>query len=195
LWIVGSQSGAEPQKLLEDPDADLDPNDWTVTGYLLVQRDNRENADLFTYSVAEGERKPWATTEFMERAASASPDGHFAAYVSDETGQAEVWVQALPNPTTRWRASVDGGDWPAWHEDGGELYYVDRGGHLVALPVTWRESEQGRTPEFGQPEVLFREEFKGHEDRQFDTIDGKTFLLNRVLRRGERDPMTLLQNW
>ena len=36
---------------------------------------------------------------------------------------------------------------------------------------------------------------KEHEDRQFDTLDGETFLLNRLVLQGAHDPLTLLQNW
>ncbi len=61
--------------------------------------------------------------------------------------------------------------------------------------MTWIDGEAGRVPEIGVPQPLFRSEFKEHEDRQYDTRDGQTFLLNRLVADSLRDPLTLVQNW
>lgn len=93
------------------------------------------------------------------------------------------------------RRTVDGGDWPTWRSDGEEIYYVDSVGQVIAVPVGWRNESYERVPEFGVPQVLFRAEFKDHADRQYDTLDGETFLLSRIVLEGARDPPTLVQNW
>ena len=50
-----------------------------------------------------------------------SPDGTRVAYVSEESGQLEVYVDSFPNPTPRPR--VDRGRRMAeWRRDGRELY-------------------------------------------------------------------------
>jgi hypothetical protein len=173
----------------------LEPADWAVGGNVLVHRETEQGVDLYVYSLADRVLRPWVTTPFREGAAATAPDGRFAAYVSEETGRKEIWVQTFPEPGDRWRVSVDGGDWPAWREDGNEIYYIDPGSMLVAVPVLWREDGGVLAPDFGAPESLFRVDIRIHFDRQYDTRDGQTFLLNRVFLAGARDPLTLVQNW
>lgn len=121
------------------------------------------------------------------------PDGKFAAYTSDETGRPEIWVQTLPDPSARWRVSIDGGRWQCWSDDGNELYYLDPDRELLAMPVTWREESGSRVPEFGIPKPLFRMDAKPHSDRQYDTIDGTRFLVNHIVQSAAEDPLTLIQ--
>jgi serine/threonine-protein kinase len=53
-----------------------------------------------------------------------SPDGHWLAYDSDETGQREVYVQRFPGPGGRLQISSGGGVLPRWAPNGKELFYV-----------------------------------------------------------------------
>ena len=76
-----------------------------------------------------------------------SPDGHWLAYSSDETGRVEVYVRPVPGPGPRIAVSVDGGTQPLWSRDGGRLYYRGAGwmrsASIVQRPefvVTRRES-------------------------------------------------------
>ena len=103
-----------------------------------------------------GKPVPYVKTPADEREASFSPDGRFVAYVSNEFGDAQVFVQ--PNPTTgaKWRISSSGGMWPRWRDDGRELYYVQPDGKVVAVEV----STDGPTLRIGKAEALFRASFR-----------------------------------
>jgi Tol biopolymer transport system component/tRNA A-37 threonylcarbamoyl transferase component Bud32 len=69
--------------------------------------------------------------------AEVSPDGHFLAYESNESGTEEVWVRTYPNVQSgRWQISVKGGTKPAWAAGGRELYYVSPDDHLFRVDVT-----------------------------------------------------------
>jgi hypothetical protein len=69
--------------------------------------------------------------------AEVSPDGHFLAYESNETGTDEVWVRPFPKVQSgRWQISVKGGTKPAWAAGGRELYYVSPDDHLFRVDVT-----------------------------------------------------------
>jgi eukaryotic-like serine/threonine-protein kinase len=52
-----------------------------------------------------------------------SPDGRLMAYVSGESGSAEVYVQAYPGPGEKVRVSTNGGGEPLWSPNGRELFY------------------------------------------------------------------------
>jgi eukaryotic-like serine/threonine-protein kinase len=52
-----------------------------------------------------------------------SPDGHWLAYVSDETGVREVYIQPFPRPGGRFQISSGGGAEPVWGRNATELTY------------------------------------------------------------------------
>jgi len=66
-----------------------------------------------------------------------SPDGRWIAYVSSESGMAELCVRPLGRAGGRVQISTNGGILPAWSPDGHELYYVSSGA-LMATTVTPR---------------------------------------------------------
>jgi roadblock/LC7 domain-containing protein len=75
-----------------------------------------------------------------------SPDGTLVAYQSDQSGDSETYVTAVPGPGPRVPVSIGGGRYPRWSPDGSRLYY--RGGvdlHVATiverpeLAVTRRE--------------------------------------------------------
>ena len=72
---------------------------------------------------------------FAESAPVVSPDGHWMAYQSDQTGQMEVYVQSYPAPGARVPVSLQGGSEPAWAHNGRELFYRS-GDSLMVASVT-----------------------------------------------------------
>ena len=79
----------------------------------------------------DGEPSEFIATEFSEQQPTFSPDGEWLAYQSDETGQAEVYVQPYPGPGGRLQISTQGGREPLWGPDGRELFYRDARGDLM----------------------------------------------------------------
>jgi Tol biopolymer transport system component len=80
---------------------------------------------------------PVLTSTADELNAEVSPNGHFLAYESNESGTEEVWVRPFPNVQSgRWQISAKGGTKPAWAAGGRELYYVSPDDHLFRVDVT-----------------------------------------------------------
>ena len=52
-----------------------------------------------------------------------SPDGKWAALVSDETGRNEVYIRSYPDPSARVQVTDAGGGSPVWSSDGKRLFY------------------------------------------------------------------------
>jgi hypothetical protein len=62
-------------------------------------------------------------SRFVEVAPAISPDGQWLAYVSDESGIREVYVQEFRKGGRRWPVSRGGGAEPVWGKASGRLYY------------------------------------------------------------------------
>ena len=71
---------------------------------------------------------PLANSPAKETAPTASPDGRWFAYVSNESGREEVYVQALEPSGARTQVSRAGGSSPAWAPGGRALYYLEPNG-------------------------------------------------------------------
>ncbi len=98
---------------------------------------------------------PFLRTDFNECQGQFSPDGHWIAYVSDESGQFEVYVRPFPSGAGKTKVSSNGGREPRWRRDGKELFYVEPDRlmyRLMAVPV-----RLGSAPVFeaSAPEPLF----------------------------------------
>jgi eukaryotic-like serine/threonine-protein kinase len=127
--------------------------DWSPDGHHLayVEWSLESGADLWAIDLSrQGQPRPIARTPFVEKQAAFSPNGRWIAFVSDESGQNEVYVQPFPGPGPKRQISNDGGEEPAWSRSGRELFYR-RGGRMMA--VTVHESSGELTAD--RPKLLF----------------------------------------
>ena len=97
-------------RLIPSPNAQA-PHAISPDGKTLVFAEIRSSIDLGILSLEGDSTIDWSLEEeFYESFAAISPDGRWIAYVSDQTGQFEVWVQPFPNVDgRRWQISRDGG--------------------------------------------------------------------------------------
>src|SRR5205814_972651 len=65
-----------------------------------------------------------------------SPDGRWMAYTSTETGQTEVYVVKIDDPSTRLQLTTDRASAPAWASDGKSVIAF-RGGRLVSISLAF----------------------------------------------------------
>ena len=95
----------------------------------------------------QGERKPrpFFRTQFNEGAPVFSPDGHWLAYTSDESGRYEVYVQPYPGPGGKWQISNEGGNELVWPKNGRELFYRN-GAKMMAVEITTQPTFRAGTP-------------------------------------------------
>ena len=146
-----------------------------------------------------GDRQPYAllATEFDEYQGLFSPDGHWLAYTSDESGSYEVYV--LPFTAegklgdNKVRVSSQGGRLPRWRRDGRELFYVATDGQMMAVAV----NPSNTTFEAVTPVGLFKTHLlpqlmgPGHD---YDvTPDGQRFLIGTLV--GAPTPVSVILNW
>jgi len=104
-----------------------------------------------------------------------SPDGRWLAYVSPLSGRDEVYVSPYPDVGSgRVQISGDGGGAPRWNARGGEMFYVNDAGAVVAVRFTTANGFQvvGTTP-------LFSPQSRTGEGRMLynPSPDGQRFLM------------------
>ena len=133
----------------------------------------------------------------MNFRAQISPDGHWIAYVSNESGSDEVMVESFPQPGQRKRISPDGGAFPQWSPDGRELYYLApfSGQRRKLLTV---HVETGSTFSASRPEFLFETPPLGDNPRrgQYAAFGkGDRFLMNVAVQETKPRAINLILNW
>ncbi|HYV31620.1 MAG TPA: hypothetical protein VEO53_11015, partial [Candidatus Binatia bacterium] len=108
---------------------------------------------------------------------SFSPDGHWLAYTSNESGLPQVYVMPFPGPGGKWQISVLGGKFPGWSKAGHELFFTGlrNPAALVAVPY----SVQGNSFQPGKPVTLFQGGFESRDPTPFYDVapDGKHFAM------------------
>jgi serine/threonine-protein kinase len=184
------------------------PASWfNETTLAFVDEGDNAGKDAFQFDIwvlSTVDRKPRAViqTAANEMTPAFSPDGSWLAYVSNESGRHEVYVQPYPGPGERHLISTRGGEQPAWNANGRELFYVQGGVYSPGGPTTLMSVRVATTPAFqaGTPEPVFENAYlRIGWGRSYDVApDGRRFLLTF---RKEPPPalppaqMVLVQHW
>ena len=134
--------GAGESQLLLRTDFLSVPKSWSSDGrYILFDRVDPASGSADVLALpTEGDRRPLAiaATPSNEDQGQFSPDGRWVAYISNESGQSEVYVIPFPpSPASgRWIVSRGGGVQPRWSRDGQELFYISPDWTMMAVPVS-----------------------------------------------------------
>ena len=135
-----------------------------------------------------GQPKPLHDAAGVERTALVSPDGRWVAYVSFESGAAEVYVLPFPGPGPKQRISLNGGDKPRWSRDGRELFYWANvpNEKLMVVDIT-------TTPAFraGAPRELYQQ----LSTTTWDTSPDRNRFLVELSSRQNGSTLAVVTNW
>jgi serine/threonine-protein kinase len=178
LWSVPIEGGGAWERLTAADDV---PSSFSPDGRTLAfsRMGARGRGDVLLYRFADHQVVPFIATDANEWAAAFSPDGRWLAYVSDESGRAEVYVTSFPDRRKTLVVSTRGGMEPAWSRDGTELFYRVYGaeGALMSVRVTL-----GEAIALGPPRRLFPSAAFDAYGGPFGydlTPDGRGFLFGR----------------
>ncbi len=136
--------------------------------------------------------QPFLQTPFNEGAADFSPDGRWLAYISDESGRYEVYVQPYPGPGGKWQISTEGGTEPAWNRNGRELFYRS-GDKMMAVEVTTQPAFAA-----GKPRMLFEGRYQPSpvQSTNYDVSpDGQRFLMLKPTDQAAPAQINVVLNW
>jgi serine/threonine protein kinase/Tol biopolymer transport system component len=194
---------AQPEHLLYTSANDKCASDWSKDGRLLFSEVYMQTQrDVCLLSVAnstpKGENstvRPVVQTNAKEHEARFSPDGRWMAYVSDESGQNQVYLVALPQtgiPSIPIPVSREGGEFPVWSRSGDELFFLspDRG----VMSVAAQPDVAGSRP--GLPKRLFQLPDSASANLEFSVSDdGQRFLVALTVPDPRTQLITIVLNW
>jgi Tol biopolymer transport system component/DNA-binding winged helix-turn-helix (wHTH) protein len=186
------------------------PTDWSPDGRFILYNNSalpaitqRFSSDVFAIDMVRGRKViPLLKTQFFEAGAVFSPDGKWLAFLSNESGKAEIYVQAIDRGDgslrvtgERFLISRQGAQCLRWRKDARELYYLGSDGQVYAVPLAFHQAAVHP----GKPEALFTIDAEArstlHSVVSFDvSADGRRFVIPS-LTPGESSALVVLQDW
>ena len=139
-YRINADATAGEQPLMSS-DYNLFPTDWSADGkYVALQRGptKEDKWSIWILPLAAG-KKPylWVKADADLQLGKFSPDSHWMAYVSDESGEQQVYVRPFPGPGSRTQVSLHGCNGEAfWRRDGKELYFMSLDSRVIAAELT-----------------------------------------------------------
>ena len=186
---------ADPETLLtESADEDhpeyLSRDEETL---LFVRRTADDAQSVWALSLKSGKVEPVFDARFRVDEPQLSPDERWLAYVSQESGRDEVYLEPFRRAGDRVRVSVDGGGQPKWRGDGKELFYATPANQLMAVSVR----AAAERLEVSLPTRLF--EIRGLEGTGYDdyapSADGQRFLVKLPVQESRKPQLQIVTNW
>ena len=195
FWKNADGSGTAEQ--LTNHQFLTEPTSWSRDGKLLAfsEQNTVSKRDIWVLQM-DGDRKeaPVIKTPSEETVPRFSPDAHWIAYVSDESGRNEVYVQPYPTSGQKWQISTSGGREPVWSPNGSELFYREVNNKMMVSDIKTAPSFTA-----AKPRVLFEGAYEGPlaSRANFDiTPDGKRFLMLQALDHGQSSAeIKVVSNW
>ena len=184
------------------------PTDWSPNGRFVLFANtgvptfaNEKQSDVMVADMANGKKvTPLLDTPFHEANPIFSPDGKWLAFTSNESGQAELYIQAFESSEKprlvgeRFPATKGGALALRWRRDGKELFHLGFNGKVYATPVNL-----SKKPSFGTAQALFTISTEAraaiHSLNGFDvSADGQRFVIP-VTTTSENPSLIVIQNW
>jgi eukaryotic-like serine/threonine-protein kinase len=146
--------------------------------------------------VGKPEPYPVVRTSADEHYGTLAPDGRWLAYISNESGAYEVYVESFPATGLKRQVSTQGGFEPQWRRDGTELFYMAPNQTLMAVAV----KSNPTTLEVSPPKALFATRIKWMEIQAVAhhyaaAPDGQRFLISGATDDARSVPVTIVLNW
>jgi serine/threonine protein kinase/Tol biopolymer transport system component len=199
LYLKQASGAGDERLLLKSSDVFKYATSSSRDGrFLLYTAENPKTKNDLWVLPLNGDRKPipFLRTEFNESSGQFSPDGHWIAYTSDESGSDEIYVRNFSNGSAqgswdtagKWLISKRGGTDPRWREDGKELFYVASDGKLMSVDISAKPVLEAGTP---KPLFQLPPGFIGGDV----TPDGRRFLIGVPVAQSASVPFTVVLNW
>ena len=201
IYVKLANGSAVEQPVVSSAEGKFNPT-FSPDGQFVMYAQVNPTTNLDLYLVSTGPDKkvqPLLQTNFIEGQPRISPNGRWLAYITNETGQFEVYIQTFPLGGAKLPISVGGGSQPQWRADGRELYYYAPDRKVMAVEV----NGDGPTFKVGVAKPLFEIRVTGAGvDQSFPgtgyftvTRDGSRFLVPSLPEAPVRQQINVILNW
>ncbi len=138
MWWMPADRSA-PEERLTTVGRMQSPASWSPDGRVVAFTQvspETTGPDVYVLEMdREKKPRPLAQSNFAEGSPKFSPDGHWIAYTSSESGRNEIYVQPYPGPGPKIQISNEGGTDAVWKRTGGELFYRN-GDKMMVVAVS-----------------------------------------------------------
>ena len=193
IYRVAADGSGQAELVLAS-EKDKVPGSWARDGSLMVYTDISQTTramDIGMFDLTTGAAELLLPSPYNVGWPVFSPSGRRIAYVSDESGQTEVWVRPFPGPGPATQVSIEGGSEPVWSPEGAELYFR-RGTSFFAVAL-----EGGDRLRPGTPREMFRGRYDasptGHQ--HFDVSKDHRFAAIALDQAEDPEALHLILNW
>ena len=143
LYVQSTVETTPRELLYKQSGHDTIITNWSADGrYLFFHFTPEGDASrpvIWVYDFQEKKARPVLVEDAKQSGAVLSPDGHWLAYTSYESGTPQIYVRSFPGLDRKWLVSTQGGDQAHWRKDGREIWYAEPGAdgsHLMSVAVT-----------------------------------------------------------
>jgi Tol biopolymer transport system component len=180
--------GTRPAERVFGDQYDARPRSFTPDGRVLLFQHSspKTRGDLLALPLDGGEPRSVVQTPSDDSDGRLSPDGRSLAFVSDESGRREVYVQPFPQGGQRVQISIEGGYMPIWSRDGRELFFLEGKTKLMSVPIA-----PGKELSPGRPALLF----EGRFDFGYDVTPDGRFIVAQRDPQAPPVPVHIVLNW
>ena len=181
------------------------PRSFSADGQLLAfveLNPTTRRGDISVLRLSDRKLQPFLRTQFDDFEPQFSPDGHWLAYVSDESGRDEIYVRPYAGPGGKLQISTEGGEEPMWNPNGRELFYRTGGGRYSTAQYKMMAVDISTQPVFtaGKPHVLFEGRYEPGQVLNANyavSPDGQRFLMLKASEQAgtAATQIVVVQNW
>jgi Tol biopolymer transport system component len=193
FWQPADGSGGAEELTSADLSANNAPDSWSPDGQELALTEDRATRNIWIMPLKDRKPRPFVESPSYETAPRFSPDGHWIAYASNESGRYEIFVRPYPGPGGKWQISTEGGTEPVWNPKGRELFYRN-GQKMMAVDFNAQPTFSA-----GKPKMLFEGPYvtTPRSIPDYDVSpDGQRFLMLRAAEQSQAPAeINVVLNW
>jgi Tol biopolymer transport system component len=191
-WQPADGSGTVEELAGGDISPNAIPLSISPNGQELAFSEDRLTRSIYILSFKDRTPRLFDQSPSYESSPQFSPDGHWIAYISPESGRNEVYVRPYPGPGGKYQISTEGGVEAMWNPKGRELFYRDR---QRMMAVEYTATQAAFTA--GKPKVLFEGPYmpSPRSSPDYDVSpDGQRFLMVKAAEQSA-EQINVVLNW
>jgi eukaryotic-like serine/threonine-protein kinase len=193
FWQPSDGSGAAEALTDSNLSANDIPGTFSPDGEAMAIVESAPVQSIWILPLRDRKAQLFERGQTNETAPRFSPDGHWIAYTSSESGRPETYVRPYPGPGGKYQISTEGGTEPMWNPKGRELFYRT-GNKLMAVDITTQPGFSA-----GKPRVLFEGAYvlSPRSGANYDVApDGQRFLMVKATEQAQAPTqINVVLNW